>query len=99
MNEMKIIADYNKINWDKAVKGFIADKRIGNSHTSVPGPDGKLGFGGSCFPKDIQAFINYAEKLDINPKILKAAWETNLHVRPEKDWEKLIGRAVSNDTH
>ena len=42
MNEMKIIADYNKINWDEAVKGFAADKRIGNSHTSVPGPDGKI---------------------------------------------------------
>ena len=96
MNEMKT-ADYNKINWDKAVKGFTTDKRIGNSHTSVPGPDGKLGFGGSCFPKEIQAFINYAEGLNINPKILKAVGKQP-YVRPEKDWEKLIGRAVSDDT-
>ena len=95
MNEMKIIADNNNINWEKAVKAFTADERIGKSHTQVPGPDGKLGFGGSCFPKDIQAFINYAENFNINPKILKAAWETNLDVRSEKDWEKLVGRAVS----
>ena len=27
-------------------------------------------------------------------KVLKGVWETNLKVRPEKDWEKLKGRAV-----
>ena len=99
MNEMKQISDKVGADWETVVEGFVRDGRVGHSHINVPGPDGKFGFGGSCFPKDIQAFINYAEKLDINPKILKAAWETNLHVRPEKDWEKLIGRAVSNDTH
>jgi hypothetical protein len=26
--------------------------------------------------------------------VLKSVWETNLKVRPEKDWEKLKGRAV-----
>ena len=61
---------------------------------NVPGPDGKFGFGGSCFPKDIQAMINFAEKLDINPATLKGVWETNLIVRPEQDWKKLKGRAV-----
>ena len=30
--------------------------------------------------------------------VLKGAWETNLKVRPERDWEKLKGRAVSDDT-
>jgi UDP-glucose 6-dehydrogenase len=35
------------------------DSRIGPSHTKVPGFDGKLGFGGACFPKDTAAFINY----------------------------------------
>ena len=56
---------------------------------SVPGPDGKLGFGGSCFPKDIQAIINFAEKHGVKLNTLIGAWETNLDVRPEKDWEKL----------
>ena len=30
-------------------------------------------------------------------KVLKAAWETNLKVRPEKDWEQLKGRAISKE--
>ena len=51
---------------------------------NVPGSDGKFGFGGSCFPKDIQALINFGQKLGINMNVLEGAWKTNLEVRPEK---------------
>ena len=63
----------------------------------MPGHDGKKGFGGSCFPKDIQALINFAEKNDININTVKGAWQTNLEVRPERDWENLKGRAVAQE--
>ena len=95
LNEMKLLADKIDVDWDKAVEGFVLDGRIGHSHLSVPGPDGRFGFGGSCFPKDIQALISFADDNDIDMKVLKGAWETNLTVRPERDWEKLKGRAVS----
>ena len=65
LNEMKLISDQIGSDWDVAVEGFQRDGRIGHSHLSVPGPDGKLGFGGSCFPKDIQAIIDFALKLDV----------------------------------
>ena len=94
MNEFKQICDAVGGDWKQALKGFAADQRIGDSHLNVPGPDGKLGFGGSCFPKDINAFIDFANKLDIDLHTIKGAWSTNLEVRPEKDWEKLKGRAV-----
>ena len=97
MNEMKMVCDKVNANWDLALKGFAADQRIGDSHLNVPGPDGKLGFGGSCFPKDINAFTSMAKELGINVPTIKGAWETNLEVRPEKDWENLKGRAVSDD--
>jgi len=32
---------------------------INDAHTHVPGPDGKKGFGGACFPKDLEAFIGF----------------------------------------
>ena len=35
-----------------------ADKRIGHSHSLVPGDDGYRGFGGVCLPKDIQALAS-----------------------------------------
>ena len=97
MNEFKQVCDAIGANWNEALKGFAADQRIGDSHLNVPGPDGKLGFGGSCFPKDINAFMSMANELGIDISTVKGAWKTNLNVRPEKDWEQLKGRAVVNE--
>ena len=97
LNEMYEIADKCGANWDEAVEGFVRDGRIGHSHMNVPGPDGKFGFGGSCFPKDIQAMINFAQELGVNANVLRGAWDTNLHVRPEQDWKKLKGRSVVDE--
>lgn len=94
MNEMFLIANAINADWNKAVEGFVKDSRVGSSHTDVPGHDGKFGFGGSCFPKDIQAFIKFSQDLNIDLQVIQAAWDTNLKVRPEKDWELLKGRAV-----
>ena len=97
MNEIKSMSDVSGANWEDLVDGLSLDGRIGHSHLAVPGPDGKRGFGGSCFPKDIQALIHYAESNGINPNVIRGAWETNLEVRPEKDWEELKGRAVVDE--
>ena len=96
MNEMYQIAEKIDANWDEAVSGFVSDGRIGHSHLGVPGHDGKFGFGGSCFPKDIQAMIDFAEMFGLNPSVLKGAWEKNLEVRSEQDWKELKGRAVTD---
>tara|TARA_X000000368_G_scaffold18369_1_gene14533 strand:- start:11951 stop:12841 length:891 start_codon:yes stop_codon:yes gene_type:complete len=97
LNEMKLLGDKVGVDWSDAVEGFILDGRIGHSHLAVPGPDGKFGFGGSCFPKDIQALINFGKENNVDMNVLKGAWETNLFVRPERDWEQLKGRAVTSD--
>ncbi len=94
LNEMKLINDKIGADWDTAIEGFVRDGRIGHSHLSVPGPDGNLGFGGSCFPKDIQAIIDFAKKINLTLNTLEGAWKTNLSVRPEKDWEELKGRSI-----
>ena len=41
--------------------------------------------------------IKLGEELGVNTSTLKGAWETNLSVRPEKDWENLKGRAIVKD--
>lgn len=97
MNEMKLISSKINVDWDKAVEGFIGDPRVGTSHVNVPGSDGKLGFSGSCFPKDLQAIIHFAKSMDIDTNVLEGAWETNLKIRPSKDWEELRGRAVTEE--
>jgi nucleotide sugar dehydrogenase len=93
-NEMKLLCDQLGINYSDMIEIAKNDKRIGLSHWDVPGHDGELGFGGSCFPKDIQSIVNLAESVEIDTKVLKAAIETNHTVRPVKDWEKLKGRTV-----
>ncbi len=97
MNEFYRFANHLGVDWETALFGFVSDQRIGDSHLHVPGPDGKLGFGGTCFPKDINAFISLAKKNNINMNTLEAAWKTNLEVRPEEDWKDLKGRAVSEN--
>ena len=97
LNEMYQIAKKCEVNWQQAVDGFVADGRIGHSHLNVPGHDGKFGFGGSCFPKDIQAMIDFSETMGVDAKVLKAVWKKNLEIRPEQDWKNLKGREVTDE--
>jgi UDPglucose 6-dehydrogenase len=96
-NEMKQMCDTIGADWETALEGFVADGRVSDSHLNVPGPDGKMGFGGSCFPKDINAIISFAKSVGVDVNTIKGAWETNLKVRPERDWEQLKGRAVIDE--
>ena len=96
-NEMFQICNKLNIDYDKVVEYSTLDDRLGKSHWSVPGPDGHYGFGGSCFPKDINALIHLAGKLELCTEVLMGAWNTNLRVRPEEDWKELKGRAVVDE--
>lgn len=91
------------IDYDKVVEYAKVDRRLGDTHWSVPGPvpthDGRYvrGFGGHCFPKDINALMSVARQHGIDPKVMQAAWDKNLEVRApdDRDWEQQVGRAVS----
>lgn len=91
MNELKQAADVFGIDWEDAMHGFMSDGRVGNSHVDVPGHDGSLGFGGKCFPKDLNAFIECFKRAGIDPKVMTAAWEKNLEVREKHDWKDIAG--------
>jgi len=102
-NEMAQVCKAVGVDWGQLVHLAVRnDPRLGESHWEVPGPmpadDGsgrKLrGFGGSCFPKDLNGMIEYAIHYGVDPKVMQAAWMKNLEVRPERDWECLEGRAV-----
>ena len=96
MNEFKRLSDALGANWEDALYGFASDCRIGDSHLHVPGPDGKAGYGGVCFPKDVNAIAGLARSLDVPLNTIEAGWKTNLEVRPEQDWMDLgEGKAVT----
>lgn len=47
--------------WNNIHKGVLLSGYINDTHTYVPGPDGKFGYGGKCFPKDVNAFAKKTE--------------------------------------
>ena len=96
-NEMYQICQGLAIDYDKVIEYARYDERLGNSHWSVPGPDGDFGFGGHCFPKDIAALQYVAKQMNVNSTVLNAAIEKNNQVRTDLDWTKQVGRAVSAD--
>lgn len=68
-------------NWENFIDAVSSDSRIGRSHMKVPGPDGRYGFGGACFPKDTQALYNYSLDEESPLKILKKVIDLNNHIR------------------
>tara|TARA_B110000008_G_scaffold122657_1_gene125100 strand:+ start:627 stop:1463 length:837 start_codon:yes stop_codon:yes gene_type:complete len=95
MNEFKLLSDKIGANWEDALKGFVSDGRIGDSHLNVPGHDGNLGYGGTCLPKDVNALLSFSKKKGIDLNTISGGWKTNLKVREDKDWEENEGRSVS----
>lgn len=96
-NQMFQICNDNNIDYDKVCEYALYDERIGKSHLSVPGPDGDLGFGGHCFPKDLAAMISFGSKIEGDVSFLKSVQDYNDKCRRIRDWEGMKGRAVSND--
>jgi nucleotide sugar dehydrogenase len=77
MNEMRNASDELGLPWDSVVKMFMADGRIGNSHIDVPGPDGLRGYGGKCFPENINSYLEFTDKEGIDNYLIAAVKEVN----------------------
>ncbi|MBT61488.1 MAG: hypothetical protein CMA63_08080 [Euryarchaeota archaeon] len=67
--------------WESFISYVSRDDRIGSSHMSVPGPDGKKGFGGACFPKDTNALLNFAKSKKIELSLLNKVIQVNNDIR------------------
>ena len=93
-NEIYQICQKINIDYDKVVEYATLDERLGKTHLSVPGPDGDLGFGGHCLPKDLNALITFAQNLDLEPIVLETVNWVNDKFRKNRDWEEMKGRAV-----
>lgn len=84
MNEIANICEVTGANVKNVRLGIGSDKRIGY-HFIYAG----CGYGGSCFPKDVQALINTAEDHGYSPRIL-----SNVEAVNKKQKEVLVKKAV-----
>lgn len=94
-NEMYQFCSKKNVNYENVRRIACNDDRILHSHSKVPGHDGKLGFGGTCFPKDINSLIYQMDEVLADYPILYSVRKRNEDIdRPEQDWHLNTGRAV-----
>lgn len=82
-NELKQIFNKSETSdsWEKFILYLQRDSRLGNSHMSVPGHDGKEGFGGACLPKDSISLSNFFKQKNLDFKVLETAISVNNTIR------------------
>lgn len=96
-NQMYDLCKSAGMDYSSIIEMAKLDKRLGDSHWRVPGPDGDRGYGGHCFPKDMSALLYFAKQKDVNLTIIKESIEYNNSIRTDRDWEGMKGRAVSDE--
>jgi len=94
-NEIYEICKSVNVNYDDVKNSILMDDRIARN-IDVPGPDGDRGFGGKCFPKDLNALIYLARKNHYRPYLLEEVWRLNERVRKSKDWLNIDGATSKN---
>ncbi|MBU0907650.1 MAG: hypothetical protein KKD18_05710 [Nanoarchaeota archaeon] len=94
-NELYKICQALRIDYSQIKEIIQLDDRIAKN-MDVPGHDGDFGFGGKCFPKDLNALIYLARENMIRPYLLEEVWRTNLEVRKNKDWLDIAGATSEN---
>ena len=82
-NDIHKLCETVNVNYNNVANLTSMDRRIGSSHMQVPGPDGELGFGGACFPKDTKALVATGKHYDVEMTILKDVIKANKTVRKE----------------
>lgn len=82
-NEFKKLCDQSGVDYNNISEIAKLDDRLGHTHWKVPGPDGRMGFGGSCFPKDTAAMLAYADQMGATLWLLTEATYINEEVRGE----------------
>jgi UDPglucose 6-dehydrogenase len=85
-NKMYDLCEAVGMNYETVCSGVTSDSRIGESHTQVPGFDNDRGFGGTCFPKDLNSLIVQMETHGVDASMLKSVWLYNQKVRTVIDW-------------
>jgi nucleotide sugar dehydrogenase len=83
-NEYYLLCKKNGSDFNVIKKLMLKNDWINSMHTNIPGPDGKLGYGGACFPKDTKALYQYMKSQNLDSIVLESVIKQNEKVRNEK---------------
>lgn len=76
-NEYYTLCEKINCNFNNVTNLMISNNWINKMHTSVPGHDGKLGYGGACFPKDTNALNEFMKKNNVSNLVLDNVIKSN----------------------
>ena len=82
-NEFYLLSKDINVNFNTIKKLMLKNKWINPGHTNVPGPDGKLSFGGACFPKDTSALLYFMKEKGTPHKVLNSVVEERNSMRDD----------------
>ena len=71
-NELYLLCQKTGSDYNNIVDLMLKNNWINPMHTNVPGPDGKLSYGGLCFPKDTNALLEFMKKNNSPHAVLEA---------------------------
>jgi UDPglucose 6-dehydrogenase len=80
-NEINEICEKFDMKYNDVRNLLQLDPRIGMSHTTVPGPDGKYGFSGTCLPKECRGLSYLQNKYNISNNVIEDILKRNIEFR------------------
>ena len=81
LNQFNQLSNAIGANWQDFTEMLEMDERMGSSHNQVPGPDGRYGYGGACFPKDVRAIMHAIQEHNVSAGIIEAVDSANTQFR------------------
>jgi len=84
-NELYLTCQSQDMDYNKVKNMMLYNEWINPMHTNVPGPDGKLSYGGLCFPKDTNALATHMERNNVPNAVLKGTIKERNIMREDND--------------
>ena len=84
-NELYLLCQKNGSDYNKVKDLMLKNGWINPMHTTVPGPDGKLSYGGLCFPKDTNALLRYMKESGTPHEVLESTVSERNKMRDDHD--------------
>ena len=82
-NELYLLCNKTDTNYNNVLDLMLKNNWINPMHTKVPGTDGKLSYGGYCFPKDTNALLHFMKSVDSPCQVLEATIEERNKMRDD----------------
>lgn len=97
--ELYLLCEKNGCDYNTVKDMMLKNKWINPMHTTVPGPDGQVSYGGLCFPKDTNALNKYMLREGTPNKVLAATIEERNEMRDDHDNCKVDGAKKGEFKH